>query len=150
MSIENNFPLVQIQKLAKIESSRRQFYRPIYSLHKWWARRPGVTFRAIGLSHFLAPQKLFNGEFGKGMPFYMNHNFKDKIIIDPFMGGGTTIVEMNRLGIRTIGVDLNPVAWWTVKKELDSFDESEFLKTFSRLQKTIGKKIKTLYKTTCG
>ncbi len=36
-----------ISKLSKDETGKRQHYRPIYSLHKWWARRPGTLFRAI-------------------------------------------------------------------------------------------------------
>jgi tRNA G10 N-methylase Trm11 len=29
------------------------------------------------------------------------------VILDPFMGGGTTVVEPLRLGCKVIGVDLN-------------------------------------------
>lgn len=36
-----------ISKLAQDETGKRQHYRPIYSLHKWWARRPGTLFRSI-------------------------------------------------------------------------------------------------------
>jgi hypothetical protein len=36
-----------ISKLSQDETGKRQHYRPIYSLHKWWARRPGSLFRAI-------------------------------------------------------------------------------------------------------
>ncbi|MGQ9487951.1 MAG: DUF1156 domain-containing protein [Armatimonadota bacterium] len=36
-----------ISKLAQDETGKRQYYRPIYSLHKWWARRPGTLFRAV-------------------------------------------------------------------------------------------------------
>jgi len=32
---------------------------------------------------------------------------KGKVILDPFMGGGTTVVEPLRLGCKVIGVDLN-------------------------------------------
>src|ERR1700722_18955465 len=41
---------------------------------------------------------------------------------DPFMGGGTTIVEGSRLGMRMFGCDLNPVAWFVVKNELAQVD----------------------------
>lgn len=32
------------------------------------------------------------------------------LVLDPFMGGGTTLVEAMRLGLATVGNDLNPVA----------------------------------------
>ncbi|MHA2075273.1 MAG: hypothetical protein ACW97X_11685, partial [Candidatus Hodarchaeales archaeon] len=99
MAIEEKFPIEMIQFIANAESQRRQFYRPIYSIHKSWARRPGATFRAIGLSHFYLGNLFHDSKSGKGA-FYENHNFKDKIVLDPFCGGGTTIVEFNRLGVK--------------------------------------------------
>jgi DNA modification methylase len=41
-------------------------------------------------------------------------------ILDPFMGGGTTVVEALRLGCHVTGIDLNPVAWFIVKTEIES------------------------------
>ena len=34
----------------------------------------------------------------------------DTAVMDPFCGSGTTLVESQRMGIRSIGVDLNPIA----------------------------------------
>lgn len=34
----------------------------------------------------------------------------DTAVMDPFCGSGTTLVESQRLGIRSVGVDLNPIA----------------------------------------
>ena len=34
----------------------------------------------------------------------------DTAVLDPFCGSGTTLVECQRLGINTIGIDLNPIA----------------------------------------
>ncbi len=121
MTIEERFPLAAIQPIAKAESQRRQFYRPIYSVHKSWARRPGATFRAIGLAHF-CQDVLFNPNRSGDGAFYQNHEFHGKIALDPFCGGGTSIVELHRLGIKTIGIDVNPIAILTTKKEMDPFD----------------------------
>jgi hypothetical protein len=41
---------------------------------------------------------------------------KDKKILDPFMGGGTSLVEASRFGVDSVGVDLNPVAWFVTKR----------------------------------
>lgn len=54
-------------------------------------------------------------------------NFKsDAIILDPFMGSGTTLVEARDLGYKAMGVELNPLAFSIAKvkkiyEEVDSF-----------------------------
>jgi adenine-specific DNA methylase len=148
LPIETNFPLFFIQPLAKAESQRRQFYRPIYSVHKSWARRPGATFRAIGLSHFLE-DKFKEDSILRAEEYYRNHEFSGKIVLDPFCGGGTSIVELNRLGVKTIGIDLNPVAWFTTKKELESFNLIEFTQEVEKLTQKVGEQIKSYYTTEC-
>jgi len=148
MPIEENFPTKSIQPIAKVEAQRRQFYRPIYSIHKSWARRPGSTFRAIGLAHFLE-EPMFNEDHPEESQFYKNHSFDGKIVLDPFCGGGTSLIELNRLGVKTIGIDLNPVAWLTTKKELDSFNVDEFDQEIQRLKINVGYTIKRLYQTNC-
>ena len=45
--IENNFPFASLSRLAEQESWRKEVHRPIYYLHKWWARRLGSVFRGI-------------------------------------------------------------------------------------------------------
>ena len=57
---------------------------------QWFARRPGTLFRALLLSEL-------GGERVE-QTFFRAHHFADKHILDPFMGGGTTVVEANRLG----------------------------------------------------
>jgi adenine-specific DNA methylase len=42
-------------------------------------------------------------------------NLGDKIVLDPMMGGGTTIIDSLKLGCKAIGQDLNPVSWFLVK-----------------------------------
>jgi len=145
MAIEDNFPLEQLTPIAKAEASSRQNYRPIYSLHKWWAQRLGSVFRTIGLSTFMEtndPKEVWEHYFQK-------NNFSGKIVLDPFMGGGTTIVELNRLGAKTIGIDINPVSWWTVREEMQDIDINELKRVFTQLEKTVAEDIKKYYKTTC-
>ena len=53
------------------------------------------------------------------------------------MGGGTTVVEALRLGCKVIGIDLNPVAWFIVKTEVEPVDIDELKKSFERLSNRI-------------
>ena len=40
---------------------------------------------------------------------------KGDVVLDPFMGGGTSIVEGMRLGRRTVGIDLNYISFFVTK-----------------------------------
>lgn len=145
-----------ISKLAQDETGKRQHYRPVYSLHKWWARRPGTLFRAIILlathpelrNHLLRTDT--HGDLDPKSPFFADHNLEDKIIFDPFMGGGTTLVEANRMGAKVIGSDINPVAYWIVRETLKPIDLNKLDAYFEHLRHTVGERIKALYRTHCA
>lgn len=139
-AIEDSFPIVEINRLAVPE---RNAFKPIYQMHKWFARRASCVFRAILLG-CLKPLPL--DEHGKPTKtgaqvimeeFYKNHtddpDTMDKVVLDPFMGGGTTVVEALRLGCRVIGIDLNPVAWFIVKTEVEPVDLAALQDAFERL-----------------
>ncbi len=85
--------------------------------------------------------------------FYRNHQHdprtKDKIVLDPFMGGGTTLVEAARLGMKPIGIDLNPVAWFITHTELAAIDVNAFLPAYRRLEARVAADIKKWYGTAC-
>ena len=53
-AIEVGFPIVEINRLAEPE---RNSFKPIYQMHKWFARRATCVFRAILLGA-LAPTNL--------------------------------------------------------------------------------------------
>ncbi len=133
-AIEVGFPIVEINRLAVPE---RNSFKPIYQMHKWFARRASCVFRAILLGA-LKPAVQPDGTPTDLMAeFYKDHandpDTKDKVILDPFMGGGTTVVESLRLGCRVIGIDLNPVAWFIVKTEIEPVDLDELKAAFERL-----------------
>ena len=115
-----------ISQLAQDETGKRQYYRPVYSLHKWWARRPGALFRSIILLATNSNKELFlttaNGSISKLGEYFKDHSLENSVILDPFMGGGTTLVEANRLGAKVIGCDLNPVSYWIVRETLKPID----------------------------
>ena len=150
--IEKDFPIERLNEIARREGNDKRWGRPVYQIHKWWARRLGCVFRSILLTSFL-PEDISEEEYWENF-FYKRTNFEEilgysPIILDPFMGGGTTIVEALRLGTCSIGIDINPVAWFATKKEIDPFDEETFDNELRKLEETVGNKIKSFYKTKC-
>jgi adenine-specific DNA methylase len=51
---DDAFPFEVLSDTAEAESWRKEIHRPIYHVHKWWARRLGTVFRATVLAA-LAP-----------------------------------------------------------------------------------------------
>lgn len=47
----------------------------------------------------------------KLIELFVLHDKSIKVLLDPFMGSGTTIVEANSKGLETIGIDINPFAY---------------------------------------
>ena len=117
MSIEENFDIPLIAAMALKEKQIQQNYRPVIAVHKWFARRPGTLFRGLILS-----------EFG-GRPvadtFFQANSLPGRTIADPFMGGGTPLLEANRVGCDIVGFDINPMATWIVREEIEHLDRQE-------------------------
>ena len=91
-AIEESFPVVEINRLAIPE---RNAFKPIYQMHKWFARRASCVFRAILLSAMKPAGTDIMTEFYKD---HTNDADTNGIrILDPFMGGGTTIVPERKL-----------------------------------------------------
>ena len=92
--IEKDLPIEELGKLAHREAHARS---PIYQMHKWWARRSSSVFRMFILASF-ADDDIAKSQLWE--QFYNEVDLKGKIVLDPFMGGGTTIVEALRLGCK--------------------------------------------------
>ena len=56
-------------------------------------------------------------------------------------------LKRHKLGARTIGVDLDPLAWFIVNKQICEFDEASFVAEWKVIQDDIGDKISSHYKT---
>lgn len=152
--IERDLPIEGLNAISEKEGNAK---KPIYQIHKWWARRLGSVFRMLILAAFtewddsLSPEENQRRLWSR---FYSRNELKNKedkppIILDPFMGGGTTVVESLRLGCKVIGIDLNPVAWFVTKKEIDPIDFDALDAAFKHLERTVAPRIKRYYRTTC-
>src|SRR5881296_4482209 len=140
--IEHNFDVPFIAAMALREKQIQQNYRPIIAVHKWFARRPGTLFRALLLSEFV--------EGAVRETFFQSHDLKGVKIADPFMGGGTPLLEANRIGCDVIGYDINPMAYWIVRQEIESLDLKAYREAANKLICWLKEKVGHLYKTTCG
>ena len=65
------------------------------------------------------------------------------------MSGGTTVVEALCLGCKVVGCDLSPVAWWTVKRAVESVSMQELHDAFRQLEADVAPRIRRLYRTCC-
>jgi putative DNA methylase len=79
--------------------------------------------------------------------FYKQHHFEDVVILDPFMGSGTTLGECVKLGAKPIGCDTNPVSTFLVRQALSKVDEMTLLKTFHEIEHDVKDTIQHYYKT---
>jgi adenine-specific DNA methylase len=139
--IERDFDISFIADLALREKQIQQNYRPIIAVHKWFARRPGTLFRGLLLSEFS------NKPLREA--FYQMNRFPGKQVADPFMGGGTPLLEANRVGCDILGFDINPMAYWIVKQEIEHLDLDGYLSAAYPLRKELEKEIGQLYRTRC-
>ena len=141
MSIEQNYSIRFIASLALREKQIQQNYRPIIAVHKWFARRPGTLFRGLLLSEF--------GNAPVEETYYSANSFEGITIADPFMGGGTPLVEANRIGCDIIGTDINPMSTWIVREEIDALDLKAYGRKAEDLLNELSREVGYLYKTRC-
>jgi len=181
LPIERGFPIERINEIAAKEGRAKMYYRPVYTMHKWWARRLGCVFRSICLYALLDDPEAVEvhepgengtlGDFGGGHSdvehlienvdmtdpeslwelYPKDVRIADKKILDPFMGGGTSLVEASRFDVEADGYDLNPVAWFVTKKQLDAgeTDVEALEAAFERVEADVADEITQYYRTPC-
>ncbi|MBI4268079.1 MAG: hypothetical protein HY662_04765, partial [Chloroflexi bacterium] len=104
-----------------------QDHTPVYLIHRYYARRPHNVFSYL-ISHYTNP---------------------GDVILDPFMGGGVTVVEALRLKRKVIGVDINPLAWFVTREEVTNIDLMAFDGVLADMKEEVGSKINAFYQTDC-
>lgn len=137
----DGFPFEFVSELAEMESWRKEVYRPIYHIHKWWANRLGSVFRAVLLGSVLPETE------NLAEAFYRRHDFSGLTVFDPFMGSGTTVGEAHKLGFTALGRDINPVAAESVRVALGPMDRDIIQVAFGHLTTSVGERIRALYRT---
>ncbi len=149
--LEIDFPIAEINALSHLEGNAG---KPIYQMSKWWARRRSSVFRSMLIAAATeAPEDRTKATALVWDHYYANHqkagSFKDLKVLEPFMGGGTTVVEGSRLGFAVTGIDLNPVAWFVTKNEVACSDPEQVKALFDHIQRVVKPQVQPFYATTC-
>ena len=100
----------------------------VYRMHKYFARRPWNVFSDF-LSHYSS---------------------EGDIVLDPFCGGGVTVVEALKLHRKAVGVDVNPIATYVTSMECAPIDLVEFRSLFTQLTNRIMSELSSFYRTRCN
>jgi adenine-specific DNA methylase len=138
--IDELFPEAEANELAKLESYNKNLFRPNTYLHKWWARRSGVTFR------FILKQLISDAE---RRDYYAPGGLEGITVLDPMMGGGTTLHEAIRLGSNVIGYDLDPIPVLQARASLQNIPVEEKQQVFGEFVRALEKRLRPYFKTKC-
>ena len=138
--IDKSFPEQEANELAQLESFNKHLFRPNTYLHKWWARRSGTTFRFI-LKQLVADEALQN--------YYAPGGLEGITILDPMMGGGTTLHEAIRLGANVIGYDLDPIPVLQARASMLRIPIQEKELVFQNFLRALEEKLKPYFISRC-
>ena len=140
LPIDDQFDVEFVNALARREMHNKHLYRPNSYLHKWWARRCGTTFRAI-LKHLVTDDTRRD--------FYTPKGLEGKLILDPMMGGGTTLHEAIRLGANVIGADIDPIPILQARATLSESDLPALRDDFAHFHAALDVQLGSCYRTNC-
>ena len=138
--LDTDFDVAFANAIARLESYNKHHYRPNSYLHKWWARRCGSTFRLI-LKQLAADEA--------ARDYYAPGGLAGKIILDPMMGGGTTLHEAIRLGANVIGADLDPIPVLQARASLTDIPLIELEQAYKRFERSLQAELNPYFLTNC-
>lgn len=140
LEIDHFFPEQFVDELSRREVFNKHLFRPATYLHKWWARRCGTTFRAI-LKQFVPN--------GKRRDYYTPGGLEGKVVLDPMMGGGTTLHEAIRLGANVIGADIDPIPIVQARAALSRASLTDLRASFDQLFSDLYYNLGHFFQTEC-
>ncbi len=138
-----DLPFDKIYDVARKESSRK---KPVFFVHKYFARRITCNFRLMLLGALL-PYK--DDIWKKFYNCYRDDNLNNITVLDPFMGGGTTLFEAARLKMNVIGCDLQPLSKFVSTALIKEINEDKVNIAIQILKEKVYEKIAHFYKTNC-
>jgi adenine-specific DNA methylase len=138
--IDAEFDVEFADEIARRESYNKHLYRPNTYLHKWWARRCGSTFRII-LKHLVADEVKRD--------YYAPGGLEGRVLLDPMMGGGTTLHEAIRLGASVVGVDIDPIPVLQARATLSDMPLEQLESAFAQLYGSLREELGDMFQTSC-
>jgi adenine-specific DNA methylase len=142
----DRYPTIQVSRLALREGNSK---RPVYTMHKWWARRLGAVFRMILLSERRRVDQ--SNEQDLWDRFYAPSEVPSGFtVLDPFLGGGTTLIEASKQGASCIGVDIDPVACFITEMELTPIDAGRVQARYEEIDAKLREELGHFYRTSRG
>jgi putative DNA methylase len=138
--IDTDFDVAFANELARYETYNKHHYRPNTYLHKWWGRRCGTTFRLI-LKGLVDDPALRD--------YYSPGGLAGKVILDPMMGGGTTLHEAIRLGASVMWVDVDPIPVLQARATLTERPLAALEEGFRHLYDGLSEAVGDLFQTYC-
>ena len=131
---------VPLRELAAFAMREGRRPRAIYTAHKWFARRLATVFRALLIGAVSGPDDDF------WSAYYGETSLRGLRILDPFVGGGTSVVEASRLGASTFAVDVDPIACSVTRLELMAADIPDLSDALVELQSSIGRELQPYHR----
>ncbi|PIS23395.1 hypothetical protein COT49_00285 [candidate division WWE3 bacterium CG08_land_8_20_14_0_20_40_13] len=102
-------------------------YKGMYQLHKYWARKPANVVA----------------------DYIKAYSKEGDIVLDPFVGSGTTAIEAIKNQRKAVAFDLNPVAVFIAKMTSCNIDIGKLDDYFAQIKVSAKKEIEQMYKMPC-
>src|SRR5258708_14024744 len=130
-----------IAELARI--GWREGWRPsdTYLAHRWFARRLASAVRALLVASQTTSEECFWQAYEQGI------DLSGLTVCDPFVGGGTSVIEAQRLGAHTLGVDVDAVACAITSFETRAHTVGDLNPSLDDLKRSVGSRLARYYDT---